>query len=370
MPLQEQPRQLLFTFYQVLFFLLNPVFLIPTILLIVCLIKFLIAVKKHTEYKKCAYYQITKLPYSSVIHDTGKFGEYLTYKHLKGFEAEGAKFLFNLYIPKEDGGTSEIDVLMICAKGLFVFESKNYSGWVFGNESHKDWCQTLPSGRGEVHKEHFYNPVLQNRSHIKHLQTLLGEQLPMYSIVIFSDRCELKNVQVKSQDVHVIHRCDVASVVSTIFCKTPTDILSKEAILDLYNRLYPYTQVDTNTKELHIASIHAALNPYPIEQPASQTAPCQVHTELPISKTSLSEDNTSIMGDVTEGKVAHVDSKTPDPIPSIPEVNESQTRRCPRCNGELVLRTATKGVYAGNQFYGCSNYPKCKYIQKINQTTL
>lgn len=31
--------------------------------------------------------------------------------------------------------------------------------------------------------------------------------------------------------------------------------------------------------------------------------------------------------------------------------------RCPRCGGELVLRN---GMYG--QFYGCSNYPKCKYI--------
>lgn len=31
--------------------------------------------------------------------------------------------------------------------------------------------------------------------------------------------------------------------------------------------------------------------------------------------------------------------------------------RCPRCGGELVLRN---GMYG--QFYGCSNYPNCKYI--------
>ena len=38
---------------------------------------------------------------------------------------------------------------------------------------------------------------------------------------------------------------------------------------------------------------------------------------------------------------------------------------CPKCGGELVLRTAKKGSKAGNQFYGCSNYPNCKYLKNL-----
>ncbi len=54
------------------------------------------------------------------------------------------------------GGTTEIDLLLIHPKGLFVFESKNYSGWIFGNEVYQNWTQTLPKGRrGDVHKERF-----------------------------------------------------------------------------------------------------------------------------------------------------------------------------------------------------------------------
>jgi hypothetical protein len=33
---------------------------------------------------------------------------------------------------------------------------------------------------------------------------------------------------------------------------------------------------------------------------------------------------------------------------------------CPRCQVPMVLRTATRGDHAGQQFYGCPNYPKCK----------
>ena len=38
---------------------------------------------------------------------------------------------------------------------------------------------------------------------------------------------------------------------------------------------------------------------------------------------------------------------------------------CPRCGNKLVLRTAKKGQNIGNQFYGCSGYPKCKYIKNL-----
>ena len=38
---------------------------------------------------------------------------------------------------------------------------------------------------------------------------------------------------------------------------------------------------------------------------------------------------------------------------------------CPRCGGNLVLRTARKGENAGNQFYGCSNFPKCRYVKNL-----
>ena len=39
---------------------------------------------------------------------------------------------------------------------------------------------------------------------------------------------------------------------------------------------------------------------------------------------------------------------------------------CPNCNIPLVLKTSKEG----NKFYGCSNYPKCKFTKKIQQINL
>ncbi len=41
---------------------------------------------------------------------------------------------------------------------------------------------------------------------------------------------------------------------------------------------------------------------------------------------------------------------------------EKETKNCPKCKATLVLR---KSIYG--QFYGCSNYPKCRYTEKIKK---
>ena len=39
--------------------------------------------------------------------------------------------------------------------------------------------------------------------------------------------------------------------------------------------------------------------------------------------------------------------------------------KCPRCGGQLIIRTAKKGKWQGKKFRGCSNYPGCRYIENI-----
>lgn len=45
---------------------------------------------------------------------------------------------------------------------------------------------------------------------------------------------------------------------------------------------------------------------------------------------------------------------------------ESTTPRCPKCGIEMVLRTAKKGSTQGEQFWGCSDYPRCRGVLKYN----
>jgi restriction system protein len=43
----------------------------------------------------------------------------------------------------------------------------------------------------------------------------------------------------------------------------------------------------------------------------------------------------------------------------------SADRKCPKCGSSMVLRTAKRGAGAGNQFWGCSAYPKCRVVQNV-----
>lgn len=354
MSTQEQLQQLFASLSQLLSIFFKPIILIPIIITTIVL------VLKNKEYKSSAYYKITKLPYYSVKRNIGRYGEYLTYKHLKNFEANGARFLFNLYIPKESGETTEIDVLMICPKGIFVFESKNYSGWIFGNESQKNWYQTLPNGKGRSHKEQFYNPIMQNRSHIKHLKALVDKEVPMRSIIVFSDRCTLKSLQINSNDINVINRHNVASVVSDIYNRISEDLLNESDITNLYNKLYPYSQVDSFAKAQHIENIQSNIK-LPTTKPNTPTVVSTTQAEE-FPQTAVTEQINTANDIPAQTNAVITQEKDSKPVK---QEDKSQALKCPKCGGSLVLRTATRGANAGNQFYGCSNYPKCKYILNI-----
>jgi len=205
---------------------------------------------KNTRYKETAYYQITGN--SCWFMSKGTRGEYLIYEALHHLEAYGCKFLFNIYLPTRNGETAEIDALLITSKGLFVFESKNYGGWIFGNETHTHWTQTFPQSRGRSHKERFYNPIKQNSSHIGHLMRFLEPNIPVWSIIVFSNRCTLKDITVYSGNVHVASLRDVASVVTGCGSQMREKALSDADISRIYNGLYPYTQVDYETKRRHM----------------------------------------------------------------------------------------------------------------------
>lgn len=213
-------------------------------------------IHRNRRYKKTAYYQITKNSYSSMMYDKGKFGEYLIYDSLRCFETNGGKFLFNLYLPKANEHTAEIDVILICSKGVFVFESKNFSGWIFGNEAHKNWTQMLPRGRGRNHKERFYNPIMQNAAHIRHLKRLVGESVQTKSIIVFSDECTLRDITVNSDNVSVINRHHILPIIIKMCNELQSDYLTQTQIDDIYNILYPYTQIDRRTKEDHANKLH------------------------------------------------------------------------------------------------------------------
>lgn len=209
--------------------------------------------------------------------------------------------LRNVYVPY-NGKTTEIDVLYITTKGIIVVESKNFSGYIFGSENQRQWTSTLYAGKYSIkssNKYKFYNPIWQNRTHIKALQEYLGGA-QAFSFIVFGRNCELKSVTYNPENVFICREDAFKKNIKQKLDSLP-DVYDQNTVTEIYNRLLPLTVVNEEMKEHHINVIREAAN-----------------------------------SDV-----------------------------CPRCGGKLVLRTAKKGKNVGHKFYGCSNYPSCRFIRNI-----
>lgn len=229
--------------------------------------------------------------------DKGFFGEYLTQYALDSLPGY-SKVLCNIYMPYR-GGTSEIDVLMLHEKGIFVFESKNYSGWIFGSAEQRQWTQCLANKE----KRKFYNPLMQNKTHINALvDSLKIHSEWCRSYIIFSERCTLKAVPENTENHCILRRPDMLDKLKADL-KARDVLLTKEQIDSMCEKLTPLTHVTAEAKQEHISKVH---------------------------------------------EIAGKNEST------------AQNNICPKCGGKLIERNGKYG-----KFMGCSNYPKCRFIMNI-----
>ena len=184
--------------------------------------------------------------------DVGAYGEYLTKYMFGSVRLDGYhKELCNVYVPYKDG-TSEIDVLVLHENEIFVIESKNYSGWIFGNEKQQKWTQMLNKNT----KEYFYNPIKQNKTHITALSEYLKiDKNQMKSLIVFSERCELKKVPESTEEYIIIKR---DKLIQTIKNETQNkeQQFSREQIDEIYNNLFLLSNASELTKQQHIEDIN------------------------------------------------------------------------------------------------------------------
>lgn len=119
----------------------------------------------------------------------GWFGEAIVTVAKKiALDGEVYRDLNNVTIPTSNG-TTQIDHIIVSRYGIFVIETKNMEGWIFGDEKSPQWTQSL-YGK----KYRFQNPLHQNYRHTKALEEFLG--LPashFHSVVCFvGETCQFK----------------------------------------------------------------------------------------------------------------------------------------------------------------------------------
>lgn len=121
----------------------------------------------------------------------GKMGEFAVAAHAKLYLDQDRYTLLNdCTLPDEQNQTTQIDHILLSPFGIFVIETKNYKGWIFGSQYQKMWTQ-------KIYKKSFkfQNPLHQNYKHQKVLEDILSDIVEpqfIHSLVVFMPDCEFK----------------------------------------------------------------------------------------------------------------------------------------------------------------------------------
>ncbi|MDT4761144.1 NERD domain-containing protein [Sphaerochaeta sp. PS] len=223
-----------------------------------------------------------------IFGSKGERGEASVARRLEEMQNQGFR-VFNDVLLRTERGTRQIDHVVVSTHGIFVIETKDYSGWIFGSENSEYWMQTFYK-----RKNQFRNPIKQNWAHVYALKEILSDykQIAYFPIVVFTGSAVLQNIQ---------------STVPVIYSRHLMDTIQVEERPNL-----SLEQVGHISARLEEAAIQGR-------------------------------------GE----KIAHVDMLRT-------QIHERKLKEqsliCPRCNGDLIVRHGRYG-----EFYGCSNYPKCRY---------
>lgn len=152
----------------------------------------------------------------------------------------------DLIIPSTNG-TTQIDHVLVSTFGIFVIETKNIQGWIFGSENDGSWCQSL-YGR----KSRFQNPLRQNYRHIQCLAEFLGlEKTTFHSVVFFIGECEFKTPMPSNV---------LASGLSSYISSFQPQLLTAAQVDDLERRLREFKASSSLTKSDHLESLERRHN--------------------------------------------------------------------------------------------------------------
>ena len=232
----------------------------------------------------------------------GILGEFIVNLSLK-LQLDKTKYhlIKNVTLPTEDG-TTQIDHIIVSPYGLFVVETKNMKGWIFGSVNQSTWTQQIYK-----HKNKFQNPLRQNYKHVKTLQSLLNlNDNQIYSVIVFAGNSTFKT----TMPPNVTKGGGYLK-----FIESKTDVVLSEAqVKDIIDKIEEGRLVQSfKTNREHVKHVN---------------------------------------GIVSEKKNGFLPSQ------------KRQDVTCPNCNSGMVLRTSKKGTNAGNKFWGCAQFPRCRGIVK------
>lgn len=203
---------------------------------------------------KTKYKNKSGVGFFKMYFDKGYFGEFKFYTKLIKIFPQDNIFL-NMYLDNEKTSYTEIDIVGVHKTGIYVFEIKNYGGWIYGNDKDEKWTQVF----NKYSKHKFYNPVRQNFAHTKAIEKYL--EIPsdnIHSFIAFSNRSKLKKIT-SNFESNIHNFRDSISIVKKRL-KTSNDILEDEQVATFLEKLKVKTLVSDEIKEEHIDSVNKKYN--------------------------------------------------------------------------------------------------------------
>ena len=174
----------------------------------------------------------------------GKRGEKRVYNILSKGLPDGFIVLNDIYLPSSDGTTTQIDHIVVSQYGVFVVETKNYSGWIFANARDDEWTQVIYR-----RKSRFQNPLRQNYRHICALAECLGISKDYFhSVVAFTENCTFKTPMPDG----VVHTVALADYIKS-FDRVQIDPAQVPEVADAIRKWA--AEVGANPAKSHVASL-------------------------------------------------------------------------------------------------------------------
>ncbi|WKE65315.1 NERD domain-containing protein [Gallaecimonas kandeliae] len=222
--------------------------------------------------------------------------------------------IHNVTLPMDDGST-QIDHIFVSVYGIFVVETKNMKGWIFGSERQAQWTQKIFRSSFK-----FQNPLRQNYRHLKALEAALDvPPETLHSVVAFMGECSFKTAMPANVTLGGGYCRYIRSFKESV--------LSEAEVSELVTRIQ-----------------------------SGRLAPgLRTHFEHVAGLRRRHEGKVQGQGDpLVVGSKAR------------PEAALLEAERlCPKCGQPMVQRTAKRGANAGGQFWGCSQFPKCRAMAKV-----
>ena len=267
-----------------------------------------------------------KIDREIAITEAGIYGEDSILFELKN-SGMNLVVIHDLYIKTEDGRGAQIDYWVITPYANVLIECKNLVGDIEIN-SRGEFIRTFEY-KGKKNKEGIYSPITQNERHLTvykdckkndqnfAMKLMIDKYFDRYhkSIVVLANPKTVINDRYAKKEIRdQVIRCD--QLVGYL----------KSLKTDLKNNKKETLQSGEKILSMNIED----------------------RKEYMIKFEKLLEETKSLSNNKESN-----------------ETEADNTMICPSCGGKLILRTAKKGPNEGNQFYGCSNYPNCKFIKNL-----